>query len=120
MRLIIPNLIYSGFDNDEDYEYLSDVSSMTDGRNGCRGALAIKHIPIREPYSSGYTRTFRATNYLNTWRVFRRQTIQAVEVWGTCPWRIYSQRRFRGRIQSLQPGFSSHVSFIPGSIAQIP
>ena len=92
---------------------------MTDGRDGCTGALAIKHVPIRYPNSSGYTRTFRATNYLNTWRVFRRQTIQAVEVWGTCPWRIYSQRRFRGSFQSLLPGFSSHVNFIPGSIAQL-
>jgi len=121
-RIIVTNrsaICSEDFDNDEDYEYLGDISSMSDGRNGCRGALAIKHVPIRESGSTGYTRTFRATNYRNTWRVFRRRTIRMVEVWGTCPWRIYSQTRFRGIYQSLLPGFSSHLNFKPGSIAQL-
>jgi len=107
------------FDNDEDYEYLGDLSSMTDGRNGCRGALAIIHVPISNPYSSGYTRTFKPTNYRNTKRAFRRRTVSRVEVWGTCSWRIYPNRRFRGRYQVLNPTFNSHVNFVPHSIAQL-
>ena len=111
--------IISDYDNDEDYEYLGDLSSMTDGRDGCRGALAIVHKPIGSPLSSGHTRTFMAMNYVNTWSAFRRREITSVEVWGTCPWRLYRQKRFRGTYKTLRPGFSSHVSFLPKSIAQI-
>ena len=90
---------------------------MTDGRDGCRGALAIVHKPINNPLETK-TRTFRAANYRNTWGVFRRREITFVEVWGTCPWRLYPQRKFRGEYMSLRPGFSSSLSFLPKSIAQ--
>ena len=94
---------------------------MTDGRNGCRGALAIIHMPLSDPYSSGYTRTFKATNYRNTRRVFRRRTISRVEVWGTCSWRLYPRRRFRPSNEyiALNPGFNAHIDFVPYSIAQL-
>ena len=109
----------SDFDNDEDYQYLGDLSSMTDGRDGCRGALAIIHMPESQPLSTGYTRTFKATNYRNTWRLFRRRSVARVEVWGTCPWRLYTGKWFRGEYKSLNPGFKSHIDFAPKSIAQL-
>ena len=92
---------------------------MTDGRNGCRGALAIIHMPRSRPQSIGFTRTFKATNYRNTWRLFRRRSVARVEVWGTCPWRLYTGKWFRGEYKSLNPGFKSHIDFAPKSIAQL-
>lgn len=107
------------FDRDEDSEYLGDLSTMTNGRNGCRGALAIIHVPETDPDNSGYMRTFRATNYWNLRRAFRRRRVQSVEVWGTCSWRLFPRRRFRGAPVYLNPGFNGHVNFRPYSIAQL-
>jgi len=108
------------FDTDEDDEYLGDLISMSDGRNGCRGALAIFHMPQRQSRSIGtHTRTFKPTNYRNTWRLFRRRSVARVEVWGTCSWRLYHGKFFRGGYLPLRPGSNNHVNFGPKSIAQL-
>ena len=112
--------IISDYDNDEDYEYLGAyVSGMREGRDGCIGLLAITHKPLGDPLSRGQTSTFVPMSYRNTWNLFRRHEITLVEVWGTCPWRLYPERNFGGRYKSLRSGYSSHVPFLPKSIAQI-
>ena len=102
-----------------EYRERRDISPIVFGDPGCSGALAIIHKPVGNPSSIGYIRKFRPGTYRNTWRVFRRSCIVMVEVWGTCSWRLYPQSRFRGRYQTLTPGFSSQINFIPRSIAQI-
>ena len=106
-------------DNDEDYERQSDLTSTAIGRNGCRGTLAIIHKPINDPLDSGYTRTFEPRSFRNTWRVFRRRSIERVDVYGRCGWSLYPLSRFRGQPVRLNPGFGGHVNFIPKSIAQL-
>jgi len=106
------------FENDEDDE-LGDITETLPGRNGCRGSLAIVHSLASDPSGTPRTRTFAPANYWNTERVFRRRSIQIVEVSGTCGWRLYPQRKFGGVYTTLPSGFRSHVSFVPLSIAQI-
>ena len=107
------------FENDDDDDELGDVTQTAPGRNGCHGLLAIVHSLASDPSGDLTTRTFAPASYRNTERVFRRRSIQIVEVSGTCSWRLYPQRRFRGTYTTLTSGFRSHVRFTPLSIAQI-
>jgi len=105
---------------ENDDEGLNDcLTCLTPGRNGCRGLLSIIHSPTSDTSGPLTTRTFQPASYKNTGRVFRRRTIQIVEVSGTCSWRLYPQKRFRGAYRNLTSGFRSHVPFVPFSIVQI-
>ena len=119
--MIYCNLTYKffilEFENDDDE--LSDITVTSPGKNGCRGSLAIVHSLTSDTSGTLSTRTFQPASYKNTGRVFRRRSIQIVEVSGTCSWRLYPQKRFGGAYTTLNSGFRSHVSFVPLSIAQI-
>ena len=107
----------SDVDADEEDYYLDDVTSTMRGPNNCRGVLMITHSSENDPSGSRRKRTFQPNTYRNTKRLFRRRSIQSIQVTGTCSWNLYSEKRFRGTIRTFVSGSQSHQSFKPFSIA---
>ena len=121
LRLTNSNLTHKFFVLEFDTDDFECLIGMTfaSGRNGCRGSLRIIHSLAGDTNGPLSTRTFQPASYENTGSVFRGRSIQIVEVRGTCSWRLYPQRRFRGGYTTVTSGFRSHVPFVPFSIVQI-
>ena len=96
---------------------LDDVTSTMRGPNNCQGVLIITYSSVNDPSGSRRKRTFQPNSYRNTKKIFRRRSIQSIQVTGTCSWNLYSQKRFRGTSRAFVSGSQSHLSFIPYSIA---
>jgi len=106
--------------DDEDDGLRGDLTgTFKSGRNECRGSLSIIYSLARDTNGPLSTIILQPASYKNTGRVFRRRSIQVVEVDGNCSWRLYPQRWFGGAYRTLTPGFRSYVPFLPLSIVQM-
>ena len=105
---------------DEDDCGFSDFTSVHAGNypSTCVGQLVLWHGQQGNVASSIRKTVVIPGFYKNTRRIFRRRVIIRAETWGNCPWKIYSSRRFKGRVLRLEPGFKSHLDFTPASISQ--